>query len=138
MPLGLRIGLNEGLPSRSIGTSMPSRRKLVVIHTPIGPGPSMSLGTSSTMEKMLAPVKGFESMSSMVLPGLSGAVKTNRSVRSRRASSPGDLRSAALKWFDMVAPSVVLVRVVLRPGSAAQEVEQGGVDLIRVGPGDGV
>src|SRR6476646_5055666 len=54
-------------------------------------------------------------MISTVLPGLSGAAKTNRSVRSRRASSPGCWRLAALKWFDMVTPSVVLGwMVVLR------------------------
>src|SRR6266478_8394643 len=41
---------------------------------------------------------------STVLSGLSGARKTKRSVRSRRASSPGNLRLAALKWLDIVAP----------------------------------
>src|SRR6267154_792671 len=48
---GLRIGLNDGLPSRSIGTSLPSLRRLIVSQTPIrGPGPSMSLGTSIAIE----------------------------------------------------------------------------------------
>jgi hypothetical protein len=41
-------------------------------------------------------VYGFTSMISTVVPGLAGGWKTNRSVRSRRASSPGNLRSAAL------------------------------------------
>ena len=51
MASGLRIGLNEGLPSRSIGTSRPSRRRLVVTQTPIrGPGPSRWLGASTAME----------------------------------------------------------------------------------------
>jgi two-component system KDP operon response regulator KdpE len=45
-----------------------------------------------------------------------GAAKTNRSVRSRRASSPGCLRLAALKWLDMVVPSGVGAGVELRPG----------------------
>src|SRR5215831_7189357 len=78
-------------------------------------------------------------MISTVRPGLSGAAKTNRSVRSRRASSPGDLRSAALKWFDMVAPSVVVACVVVVPrpgincaGSRAVPCRPG------PGPGDGV
>src|SRR5215472_10085379 len=77
-------------------------------------------------------------MISTVVSGSSGAANTNRSVRSRRASSPGGLRSAALKWFDMVAPSVVVawVVVVLRPGisctgSGAVPCRPG------VGPGDG-
>src|SRR4029453_1904717 len=47
-------------------------------------------------------------MISTVRSGLSGAANTNRSVRSRRASSPGDLSLAALKWFDMVTPWVVV------------------------------
>jgi hypothetical protein len=29
-------------------------------------------------------------------------------VRSKRRSSPGNLRLSALKWFDMVAPSVAI------------------------------
>src|SRR5690242_12768267 len=37
-----------------------------------------------------------------------------------------------------MAPSVALARVVLGRVSAAHEVEQGGVDLAGVGPGDGV
>src|SRR5207253_11073881 len=57
LPISLRIGLNDGFPPRSIGTSMPSRRRLVVIQAPIGPEPSMSSGTSRAMEKMLAPAK---------------------------------------------------------------------------------
>src|SRR3984957_1803809 len=78
-------------------------------------------------------------MISTVRSGLSGAVNTKRSVRSRRASSPGCLRLAALKWFDMVAPSEVCAwAVALRRGSAVEEAEQGGVDLGGVGPGDGV
>src|SRR5258708_33898810 len=49
-------------------------------------------------------MNGFTSMIRIVLSGLSGAPKTKRSVRSRRASSPGNLRLAALKWLDMVTP----------------------------------
>jgi hypothetical protein len=41
-------------------------------------------------------VYGFRSMISTVVLGSAGAGKTNRSVRSRRASSPGNLRTAAL------------------------------------------
>jgi hypothetical protein len=40
---------------------------------------------------------GFESMISTVLRGFSGEVNTYRSVRSRRRSSPGNLRLSALK-----------------------------------------
>ncbi len=39
-----------------------------------------------------------------VLSGLSDDLNTKRSVKSRRASSPGNLRLAALKWLDIVAP----------------------------------
>src|SRR5271155_5352716 len=63
-----------------------------------------------------------------VLSGSSAEVNTNKSVRSRRRSSPGNLRLSALKWFDMMTPWRM---------SAADEVEQGGVDLAGVGPGDG-
>src|SRR5258708_35554801 len=49
-------------------------------------------------------MNGFTSMIRIVLSGLSGAPKTKRSVRSRRASSPGNLRLAALKWLDMATP----------------------------------
>src|SRR6476646_5561538 len=69
-------------------------------------------------------VKGFESMISTVRSGLSGAVNTNRSVRSRRGSSPGCLRLAALKWFD----------IGLLP--VTDEGEQRGVDLVGIGPAD--
>src|ERR1700685_2665622 len=85
---------------------------------------------------------GFESMISTVLPGWwrcrrwcsPGVLNTNRSVRSRRLSSPGNFRLSALKWLDMMAPLVVMART----GSGPQEVQQGGVDLAGVGPGDGV
>ena len=40
---------------------------------------------------------GFESMMSTVLSVSSGDWKTNRSVKSRRLSSPGNLRLSALK-----------------------------------------
>jgi hypothetical protein len=63
--------------------------------------------------------------------------KTNTSVRSRRRSSPGNLRLSALKWFDILF-FLVGSDVWAGPGSAADEVEQGGVDLGGVGPGDGV
>src|SRR5262249_6330858 len=74
-------------------------------------------------------------MISTVRPGLSDASKTNRSVRSRRASSPGDLRSAALKWFDTALLRWYLCVVWLRPGisctgSGAVPCRPG------VGPGD--
>src|SRR5450631_4109508 len=83
-------------------------------------------------------------MISTVRSGLSGAANTKRSVRSRRASSPGCWRLAALKWFDMVTPSVVLLWVVelrqveLRRESAAQEAQQRRVHLVGASPGDGV
>jgi len=41
-------------------------------------------------------VNGFRSMTITVLPGSEAAGKTQRSVKSRRASSPGNLRLAAL------------------------------------------
>jgi len=47
---------------------------------------------------------GFELMISTVLSGSQPTLNTNRSVKSRRLSSPGNLRLSALKWFDMVAP----------------------------------
>src|SRR5205807_9943962 len=59
-----------------------------------------------------------------VRSGLSGAGNTNRSVMSRRGSSPGCLRLAALKWFD----------IGLLP--VTEEREQRGVDLLGVGPAD--
>src|SRR5258708_248815 len=83
-------------------------------------------------------------MINTVRSGLSGAVNTKRSVRSRRASSPGCLRLAALKWFDMVTPSVVLVWVVelrqveLRRESATQEAQQRRVHPVGAGPADDV
>ena len=40
---------------------------------------------------------GFESMIRTVLSGSSDDVNTNRSVKSRRLSSPGNLRLSALK-----------------------------------------
>src|SRR5580693_1188376 len=96
---------------------------------------------------------GFEFMISTVLSASSGEVNRKTSVRSRRRSSPGNLSLSALKWLDMVAPLSVVGRIggaaagpawaKARPrrhemGSAAQEAEQGGVDLVGVGPGDGV
>jgi hypothetical protein len=51
---------------------------------------------------------GFESMISTVLPGSSVDLNANTSVRSSRVSSPGNLRLSALKWLDIVAPSVVI------------------------------
>jgi len=39
--------------------------------------------------------------------GPGGAVKANTSVRSRRRSSPGNLRLSALKWLDMMTPEGV-------------------------------
>src|SRR6266496_108008 len=90
-------------------------------------------------------------MISTVVSGSSGELNMNTSVRSRRLSSPGNLRLSALKWFDMVSPMWVIAWVgggpgrprAVRPapgwpGLAAQEVQQGGVDLAGVGPGDGV
>jgi hypothetical protein len=41
-------------------------------------------------------VYGFTLMSTTVLPGSEAAGKTHRSVKSRRASSPGNVRLAAL------------------------------------------
>jgi hypothetical protein len=41
-------------------------------------------------------VYGLKSMIRTVVPGLPGEAKTNRSVMSSRASSPGNLRLAAL------------------------------------------
>jgi hypothetical protein len=38
------------------------------------------------------------------LVALSGDANTNKSVKSKRASSPGNLSIAALKWLDIVAP----------------------------------
>src|SRR5580658_10775237 len=64
-----------------------------------------------------------------VLSGSSAEVNMNRSVKSRRRSSPGNLRLSALKWLDISFSWCAL---------AADEVEQGGVDLGGVGPGDGV
>src|SRR4029453_16508611 len=52
-------------------------------------------------------MNGLESMISTVLEGSSDGVKTNRSVKSRRASPAGGLRLAALPWLDMVGPLVV-------------------------------
>ena len=50
---GLTNGLIVGCPPRSTWTSSPSRRTLTVAHTPIsGSVLSMSLGTSSAMDKM--------------------------------------------------------------------------------------
>src|SRR5450755_3356205 len=103
-------------------------------------------------------------MISTVLSASSAEVNMYTSVRSRRRSSPGNLRLSALKWLDMVAPLVVMARIGGRDGmtgaaaisccgtlrvacapgrlggrgSGAQEVEQGGVDLAGVCPGDGV
>jgi hypothetical protein len=50
---------------------------------------------------------GFESMMITVLSGSSAEVKTNKSVKSRRRSSPGNLRLSALKWLDTISPWVV-------------------------------
>ena len=51
-------GLIVGCPPRSICTSSPSRRRLIVAQTPIsGPSPSMSSGTSSAMELTLLSAK---------------------------------------------------------------------------------
>src|SRR5256885_1067687 len=47
---------------------------------------------------------GFESMISTVLSGSSAEVNMNTSVRSRRRSSPGNLRLSALKWLDIWFP----------------------------------
>src|SRR6476646_2030853 len=49
-------------------------------------------------------MKGLTSMIRTVLSGLSVDANTNRSVRSRRASSPGNLSMAALKWLDIMPP----------------------------------
>src|SRR4029077_15232956 len=54
---------------------------------------------------------GFESMISTVLPGSSVDLNANTSVRSRRVSSPGNLRLSALKWLDIVAPSMVIALI---------------------------
>src|SRR5262249_8646111 len=51
-------------------------------------------------------MKGFTSKMSTVLPACSGDANTNRSVKSRRGSSPGNLSIAALKWLDILAPCV--------------------------------
>src|SRR6266700_4392164 len=60
-------------------------------------------------------MNGLESMISTVLSGSSGDLKANRSVKSRRASSPGNLRLSALRWLDMVAPLLVVGGVVVLP-----------------------
>jgi hypothetical protein len=53
MLFGLTNGLIVGWPPRSTWTIAPSRRTLTVPHTPISGSPlSMSLGTSSAMDKM--------------------------------------------------------------------------------------
>src|SRR5215472_5388272 len=44
---------------------------------------------------------------STVLPWPPDGWKAYRSVTSRRGSSPGDLRLAALKWFDISTPRQV-------------------------------
>ncbi len=44
---------------------------------------------------------GFESMMSTVLSRWSGDLNKKRSMMSRRASSPGNLKLSALKWLDM-------------------------------------
>src|SRR5580693_8742463 len=69
---------------------------------------------------------GFESMISTVLPGSPVEENANTSVRSSRVSSPGNLRLSALKWLDMVAPSVVI-----RTGDAIK----GGSPRLPVAPG---
>src|SRR5262249_41184630 len=51
-------------------------------------------------------MNGFTSKMSTVLPACSGDANTNRSVKSRRGSSPGNLSIAALKWLDILAPCV--------------------------------
>src|SRR6266545_3118192 len=53
-------------------------------------------------------MNGFTSMISIVVSAWSEVLKTNRSVRSRRGSSPGNLSLSALKWLDTVAPLVVI------------------------------
>src|SRR6266567_2468325 len=87
---------------------------------------------------------GFESMISTVLPGSPVDLNANTSVRSSRVSSPGNLRLSALKWLDIVAPLGSEDwfggedRRYGGRGSGAQDVEQGGVDLVGVRPGDSV
>src|SRR5215831_11798150 len=46
-------------------------------------------------------MNGFTSNINTVFPGFSVEAKTNRSVKSRRASPAGNLSIAALKWFDI-------------------------------------
>src|SRR5215469_6065446 len=78
----------------------------------------------------------FEHMISMILSGSLEDLKQNTSVMSSRRSSPGALRSSALKWFDMGGSFET--GLCGGQGSAADGVEQRGVDLAGVGPGDGV
>src|ERR1700722_13945068 len=87
---------------------------------------------------------GFESKISTVLPGWwrcrrwcsPGTLNTNRSVISRRRSSPGNFRLSALKWLDMMTR--LLAGCGVPRSLATQEAEQRGVDMVAVGPGDGV
>ena len=77
---------------------------------------------------------GLESMISTVLSGSSVDGNANTSVRSRRRSSPGNLSLSALKWFDMG----LLGGCDGGTGGQRSRNEQGGVDVVGVGPGDGV
>lgn len=50
--------MTEGWPPRSIWTRVPSRRRLIVVQTPMtGSGPSMASGTSRAIDRMFLPPK---------------------------------------------------------------------------------